>query len=172
VSDQNDLQRQVNATFDAFRQSLQEMLADEARKQVDSTLARLQRDNATFQIEGIKVDVIVSDLTLTTNTAPPSSAAAGSSARRRARSGRPSPVRRRGGGGGGKGKRSVREELLAAFPHTTDAYDTAQLGDMLATRGVSASVANIHQQLRRLVMVGELERVGRGRYRRPADKAA
>jgi hypothetical protein len=147
-----DLQRQVDETFEAFRRSLQAMLAAEARMHVREAVARMEGRPGGFRIEDIDVEVVIRDLKLTAGTAPPRDAGA---------------ARRRRGGG----TSAVRQALLAAFTETEE-LDTPRLRAILDQRGIDASVDNVHQQLRRLVQSGELERVGRGAYRRAPRRDA
>lgn len=163
--DPEALARQLDQAFAAFRSTLEQMLQDEAQRSVEEAVTRLQGAGGPIRVDGVDVQVVVRDLKLVAGSdvpeptgAPRATATGGRQRARRAATRKP----RRGG---------VREALLAVVEESGSQVDMDGLRTALAARGVSASTANLHQQLRRLTQNGEIERVGRGMYQKPKPKS-
>jgi hypothetical protein len=166
------LSRQLNEAFEAFRMTLQQMLEIEAQRSVDEVLARLRREAGPFRVEGADIQVVVRDLKLvagSAGTAAESDARSRPAPRRQRRAGAPS---RAGRSAGTQRRGGVREALLGVVEESGKQIDMDGLREALSSRGVEASTANLHQQLRRLTQSGEIERVGRGMYRKARRKRA
>lgn len=82
-------------------------------------------------------------------------------------SARPTRRARSSGSGRRRGRPpgAVRQGVLAAIQPDRDVH-VDEIRTALKTQGVDCSADNLHQQLRRLVGGGLLERVERGKYRR------
>jgi hypothetical protein len=153
---------QLREAFGAFRTALQVMLEDEARASVENAVDRLAGQNGQFTVADVEVEVTVVGLTL--QSREPRQASATSKRRttrtevsRRA----PARARRRGARGG------VRQAILDAFGGEAGGELTiSEVSAAVEALGVTTTTNNLHQQLRRLVQAGELDRAGRGRYRR------
>ncbi len=165
-----DPRQQLNEAFERFRAALTEHLEREARESVNGAMAALGVDDGPFQLQDARIEVVVHDLTLTARDAPvPAATPEKPSSRRKAKAkstGKRStnaPARR------GRTPGPVRAALLALTEEATSALSTEELRTGLASRGVQASADNLHQQLRRLVQSGQLEREGRGLYRRAVN---
>lgn len=164
----DDTLAQLNATFEAFRENLAELLRNEAQDKVDSAVARLAGGGGAFRVEGAEVVVTIRELRVASAdaTSPVASGAsarqpAKRSARRRSRS--PSGGKKRGVG---RPRGRLRTALLDAFEAPGQERDTDALRAAVGAAGIRATNANLHQHLSRLVQSGELSRAGRGIYRR------
>jgi hypothetical protein len=157
-----DAHRRLAQAFESFEASLQELLTTEARASVDQALERLSLATGPFRINDVQVDVVVRSLSV--EAAP---AHAGTAPRPRRKS-RPRPARKAGAKARGAGRPPgpLRSALVETFTATDAELDTQAVRASLDARGVKATNDNLHQQLRRLVTAGVLERSGRGRYRR------
>lgn len=144
----------------SFEESLRAVLESEARESVEEAIGRLSVTTGPFRVSGVEVDVVIRNLSLEANHE-----AAAAPARRKPAA-RKAPKRRANGQGRPPG--ALRTGLLEIFGDDAREIDTSDLPALLAARGVKATPANLHQQLRRLVAGGHLVRSGRGRYRRPS----
>ena len=158
-----DAHRRLTEAFESFEASLRDLLTTQARESVDQALDKLSLRTGPFRINDVQVDVVIRGL----NVEATQEHGKGVSRRypepgrkrstKRARS-RRSTVGRPPG--------ALRSALIDIFADTESELDTDALRAVLDARGVKTSTDNLHQQLRRLVTAGILERVGRGRYRR------
>lgn len=147
------------AAFEAFEAALRASLEDEARRSVDAALKRLAHEAGPYKVNAVEVDVTIHGLNVTLGTDA-----------RKARPAAPKRVRRSASTGKARGRPpgALRAALLKLFA-TTDAFmDTAEVRRHLVEMRVETTDANLHQQLRRLVTAGVIERVGRGVYRSTA----
>jgi pyruvate/2-oxoglutarate dehydrogenase complex dihydrolipoamide acyltransferase (E2) component len=159
----------LHKSFESFKEALQGLLTEEARRSVDDAVERLSGEIGTFQLDDVTVEVVINDLKLSTvNGAGPAKPAPRPTAARRsspAAKTKPSPRRpstvpaKRGRPVGG-----VRLAIQAAFDHAGSELSTDGVRDALKAAGVTTSSDNLHQQLRRLVQAGNLTRTGRGQY--------
>jgi hypothetical protein len=152
----------LREAFDAFRTALQLMLQDEARASVEQAVDRLAGQHDQFTVADVQVEVTVVGLTLQSgDTGPASAAGRGRTARPEVSRNAPARPRRRGARGG------VRQAILDSFgPERNAELTISDVTAAVEARGVTTTTNNLHQQLRRLVQAGELDRAGRGRYRR------
>jgi hypothetical protein len=156
----------LREAFDAFRTALQLMLQDEARTSVENAVDRLAGQNDEFTVADVEVEVTVVGLTLQSRDVGQASAARQKQIARREAPEKASPGPRRGARGG------VRQAILDSFGSQTDAELTiSDVSAAVEARGVTTTTNNLHQQLRRLVQAGDLDRAGRGRYRRVVSPA-
>jgi hypothetical protein len=157
-------QRRLAEAFESFEASLREMLAEQARDSVNQTLERLSVNAGPFRIDDEQVDVVIRSLRVEAaadhDAAPPRRRTRKAAPRRRRK---PKPAARKGAG---RPPGALRTALLETFEQTDGELDTDALRKVLDSRGITASTDNLHQQLRRLLTAGVLERSGRGRYRR------
>jgi hypothetical protein len=164
----NALQDQVEASFEAFRESLQQLLAEQAQRSVDDAVKDLAKQSAPFRVEDVKVDVVIHGLTLRSSgqgAAAPARRTPAAKPRRRTSTapakGRPK-----------RSRQSVRAALEEIFASASGPLDTDAIREQLESRGVRATPDNLHQQLRRLVQAGVVSREGRGVYRQQASAQA
>jgi hypothetical protein len=158
-------EHQLDEAFGSFRDALREILTAEAQRSVDGTIQRLSRQVGTFQVEGVDVQVVIRDLRIatgdSTHVSPRTPARRpGPAQRPKKRAAKPTGRR-----GGGRPVGPVRLALLAAIEADRRDQTVEQLRERLEAQGVAASIANVHQQLRRLVQGGQVVRAGRGVYR-------
>jgi hypothetical protein len=175
LTDPQSLQREVNQAFEAFRESLRHMLEAAARERVETVVSQFSQDGGVFQLTDVEVDVIIRDLTLVAGTderTPPRTISRRKLTQPKPRTTRPSRAGRAGKAARSRTGGPVRTALLDAFAITGGAIQTYELQRALADRGVDTTVNNLHQQLRRLVQAGEIERAGRGVYRRARGATA
>jgi hypothetical protein len=159
-----DAHKRLADAFRTFEESLQQLLVQEARSSVDGALERLSVTTGPFRINDVEVDVVIRNLSV---EAVPDHT--GASPRPRRRPKRAAAPRRRAAKSPGRAGRppgALRTALIETFSGTDAELDTDGIRAELDTRGVKASRDNLHQQLRRLVAAGILQRSGRGRYRR------
>jgi hypothetical protein len=118
---------------------------------VDHALDKLARSQGPFRALGADVEVKLNNVRI--EATPPKS---------RGR------VARRVGGTGARGRPpgALRNALLDAFEDPKTTLDVEGLRDHVERNGLSITTDNLHQHLRRLVLAGELERAGRGVYKR------
>jgi hypothetical protein len=161
-----EAQRRVAEAFRSFETSLREMLAAEARESVNQTLERLSVSAGPFRVEDVQVEVVIRGLRVEAaqdhDRAPTPRRVRKAAAPARRSNPRNSAPRKPSGRPPG----ALRSTLLETFEQTEGELNTDALRKVLDARGVTASTDNLHQQLRRLVTAGLLERSGRGRYRR------
>ncbi len=156
-SDDSRVQKQLTEAFDAFERTLCKMLTEEARRSVDGTIKRLSHADGPFRVRGVEVEVVIRNLRI--EAARP---------RRRARS----PASGRSTGAGrGRPPGALRTAILDAFSSGDHDVSTDDIRGHLQARKVKANADNLHQHLRRLVQAGELDRTGRGVYRRRTPSA-
>jgi hypothetical protein len=153
----SDTQRQLAAAFVAFEETLRAALTTEARSAVEAAIARLKVNEGPFRVLDIEVDLVIRSMTLEAGGRPPAKPRAARAPAGRSR--RPSASRGRPPG-------AIRTAIVGAFADSTTPLSVDTVRDQLGKRGLDASSDNLHQHLRRLVKSGELERAGRGIYRR------
>lgn len=161
MSDADGTHKKLADAFASFEQSLRETLEAEARGSVDEAVKRLSMTSGPFRVSDIQVDVTIRNLSLEA-TSGPAERKRSSGVRKPAAKPRP----RNTTGTRGRPPGAVRASILNAFGDSGAELDTGALRAALADDGVKTSAGNLHQQLRRLVLGGELERSGRGLYRR------
>jgi hypothetical protein len=163
-------EKQLRDAFDAFRSALEVMLQDEARASVEKAVDRLAADSDQFTVADVQVEVTVLGLTLQSKDVGGAAQTRPRQATHRATAKAHQPARRnrRPAARGG-----VREAILAAFvDDPAQEMTVSELGSAVESLGITTTTNNLHQQLRRLVQAGELDRAGRGQYRRPAATSA
>lgn len=148
-----------------FEESLRDLLASEAQESVDGAVRRLSRSTGPFRISGVEVDVVIRNLKL---EAVGDHDRGGPETRRRKR---PAARKRKPKAPAGRSSRGrppgpVRSALLETFAGSDGEMSVADLRAALRDRKVKSTDENLHQQLRRLAQAGEIERAGRGQYRR------
>ena len=143
--------------FAAFEAALRASLEEEARRSVAAALKRFEHESGPYKVNAVEVDVVIRDLNVTLggNTGDTRQAAP-----KRVR--RPKAAAKRALG---RPPGALRAALLQLFASPDTELDTAEVRRRLGELNVSTTDANLHQQLRRLVGAGQLERVGRGVYR-------
>jgi hypothetical protein len=155
--------RKLTEAFASFETSLREVLTHEARRSVDGAIERLSLRSGPYRVSDVQVDVLIRTLSVESvhaESEPPP---------RRKRVRAPAPKRT---AARGRPPGPLRTALLAAFSVADGDLDTQVVRELLDERGVQCSADNLHQQLRRLVAAGEIERAGRGLYRRHPDSGA
>ncbi|MEA2168165.1 MAG: hypothetical protein QOF76_1465 [Solirubrobacteraceae bacterium] len=142
--------REVEDAFGAFEATLREHLTAEARRAVEQALVKLARSPGPFRAIGADVEVKLKALKLEATPAKRSRAT------------------RRPGTSPGRGRPpgALRNALLDAFSDPTATKHVEELRDHVEGNGLTITTDNLHQHLRRLVLAGELERAGRGVYKR------
>jgi hypothetical protein len=168
--------QQLHESFESFKEALQGLLTDEARRSVDHAVERLSGEIGTFQLDNVTVEVVINDLKLSAVTGVGAAAkpAPRPLAPRRASpatktKAKAKPSSRRAGAAPAKRGRpvgGVRLAIQAAFDEPGTELSTDGVRDALKVAGVTTSSDNLHQQLRRLVQAGSLTRTGRGQYAR------
>jgi hypothetical protein len=161
VATDSDTHRRLAEAFESFEASLQELLASEARASVSAALDRLSHTTGPFRINDVEVDVVIRGLSVEAATAHTPERT------ERPRRKRP-PARKRAAKprAAGRPPGPLRSALVDTFATADGELDTQAVRALLDARGVKSSSDNLHQQLRRLVAAGVIERAGRGRYRR------
>ena len=149
----------IGTAFSSFEEALQQLLTEQAQHSVDQALADVGRTSA-FQIEHAEVEVSIRGLTVSSRERSLSARAPSPRKRlaKRAAKSRSAATGRPAG--------PVRAALIAALDQAPEAVTAQSLGEQLKRDGVEATTGNLHQQLGRLVKAGEIERAGRGLYRR------
>lgn len=143
--------QEVQDAFGAFEATLREHLTAEARRAVEQALVKLARTPGPFRALGADVEVHLKKLRLEATPV------------------RRSRASRRGGTvspGRGRPPGALRNALLDAFADPVTTMHVEELRDHVEGNGLSITTDNLHQHLRRLVLAGELERAGRGVYKR------
>jgi hypothetical protein len=163
----DQLRAQLADAFGAFRDALQATLQVQAQRSIDAEIERLGREQAgtDFRVLNATVSVQVQDVTVASSVPaarPRPRPAAQSRARRRRSGGKPAAA---SGPAASRRRGAVADAVIAAFSGASE-LTVGQLHEHLEASGVESTVNNLHQQLRRLVSAGILERAGRGVYRR------
>lgn len=158
----SDVEQKLGQAFEAFECTLREMLTEEARRSVDGTIERLSHVEGPFRLRGVEVEVVIRSLSVETADHGESRARPRPQGRRSASKSRTQSRGRPPG--------ALRTAILDAFGAEDASLSTDDLRGHLRAREVEAKPDNLHQQLRRLVQAGELDRTGRGTYRRAAGK--
>jgi hypothetical protein len=156
-----DVQQQLQEAFEAFRDALQQLLEEQAQQSVADTLERLAKEGGPFRVQDAHIEVVIRDLTVASGQS-----AATAVAPRRTQA----PPRARRSRRAGQRRGGVKEAMVAAIG-ADEEVGIADFEQRLKKAGVTTSTNNLHQQLRRLVQAGEIERSGRGRYRRVKAKS-
>jgi hypothetical protein len=167
-----DPQRELSAAFAAFTESLKAALTAEAQRSVDGAIERLSLTAGPFRVQDIELEVVIRNVSVTTQAAAESGAREARPAATKPAAKRRSAARRSGAKSGartgtrGRGRPvgALRRAILEEFADADARLTLDDLRDRLAKRDVKSSDDNLHQQLRRLVTAGELSRVGRGVY--------
>jgi hypothetical protein len=167
ADDPRDADR-INDAFASFTDGLRELLTAEARRSVDGAIERLTQTAGPFRLDGVEVEVVIRNMHISAVEAEEREAA--KPAPRRAAPAKATAPRRPGGRGRPAGE--LRQAILEEFEHDPAEHDLAAIRDRLAARRVQTTDDNLHQQLRRLVTAGRLERVARGVYRRAEPTSA
>lgn len=154
---------EIEDVLAAFEKALREALEDGARESAAAMLDTLSVGGGPFVVSDVEFDVVIRNLTV--------KAAAASTSHKESTRARKRPARSRAAVSAGPAKPGrkpgpVRSAILDVFSEGGAELDTAALRRGLDERGVVTSADNLHQQLRRLVTAGELERKGRGLYQR------
>jgi hypothetical protein len=158
VATDSDTHRRLAEAFESFEASLQELLASEARASVSAALDRLSHTTGPFRINDVEVDVVIRGLSV--------EAASEHTTERPRRKRRPAIKRAAKPRAAGRPPGPLRSALVDTFATADGELDTQAVRALLDARGVKSSSDNLHQQLRRLVAAGVIERAGRGRYQR------
>jgi hypothetical protein len=172
VAGSSDQSRALEDAFAQVRATLTEILTKEAQASVDGTIERLKVDLGQFELRGVDVEVTVRGFELASSGAPGPSAGTSRSKAARKRSATKKAARKtRDTVRRGRPDGPVRTRLLEVFATEDEPLRVDQLRARLVEGGVEATADNVHQQLRRLVQSGALERAGRGLYRKAAGPA-
>lgn len=159
----SEVERKLGQAFEAFESTLREMLTEEARRSVDGTIERLSRSEGPFRLRKLEVEVVIRSLKVEAAHRDSGRARPAVQSRRKAP--------KRGSQGRGRPPGALRTAILDAFSGGAS-MSTEELRHHLDAHKVQAKPDNLHQQLRRLVKAGELDRIGRGMYRRAVAGAA
>jgi hypothetical protein len=149
--------QQLADAFSAFEERLRTVFAAEARQAVDAAAARMATTDGAFRIADIEIDVVISALTVESGS----------------RRGPAKPRARRAPRKGARGRPpgALRGAIVDAFSEDGTQRTIDEVRAYLDRVNLQASTDNLHQHLRRLVQAGELERSGRGLYRRATATA-
>jgi hypothetical protein len=151
--------RQLADAFNAFEEGLRLVFAAEARQAVEAAAARMAAGDGTFRIADIQIDVVISSLTVESGAGKPTTPKRRPT-RSASRSGAP-----------GRPPGALRSAIVDAFADDRAQLTIDDIRTHLERAKLRASTDNLHQHLRRLVKAGELERSGRGLYRRARSAA-